>query len=84
MFKGIFKSIIAAAAAGMGIARVWSGFERNNGESLGHCVYGSEATGDFQKELKIHYALSQKKKLSNQLYLSSTKVFNNRFFFFLR
>lgn len=61
MFKGIFKSIIAAAAAGMGIARVWSGFERNNGESLGHCVYGSEATGDFQKELKIHYALSQKK-----------------------
>lgn len=77
MFKGIFKSIIAAAAAGMGIARVWSGFERNNGESLGHCVYGSEATGDFQKELKIHYALSRKKSnYSRKLYLSSTKLFN--------
>lgn len=79
MFKGIFKSIIAAAA-GMGIARVSSGFERNNGESLGHCVYGSEATGDFQKKLKIHRnkhcacdGLRIILKVSN--YVSSTRVF---------
>lgn len=75
MFKGIFKSIIAAAA-GMGIARVSSGFERNNGESLGHCVYGSEATGDFQKKLKIY----RNKLAFIQLYASPQRNFELRSF----
>ena len=47
-----FRSTIAVVAKG--IVRVSSGFERRTTEKVsGHCVCGSRATGDFQKDAAL-------------------------------